>query len=318
MGIVLDFKETGSLIRDIREFRGEVTEGLKELCGPEYRVEERDVEKNNGITFYGISIAEKDETVAPTIYMEPFFREYERGTMTVIEAENEILRCYTKQKCSMDLDITMFSDFEKVKDRLTFRLINSERNAGTLRDVPHRMYLDMALVYTVYIDDCGMMPGNVLIRDNLMNSWGVDEETLYRHASLNTPVIKKPVIKGLPEMLIEILEEKEDSREEMQNVLNSESGMSMYILTNSDRFYGDAVILYPDVLSDLREMTGSDLYLLPSSVHEFIAIPCCEGADEEGLINMVRSVNRTSVTEEDFLSDNVYIYKDGHVTICQG
>jgi len=119
-------------------------------------------------------------------------------------------------------------------------------------------------------------------------------------------------------MLIEILEEKEDSREEMQNVLNSESGMSMYILTNSDRFYGDAVILYPDVLSDLREMTGSDLYLLPSSVHEFIAIPCCEGADEEGLINMVRSVNRTSVTEEDFLSDNVYIYKDGHVTICQG
>lgn len=319
MGIQLDLYERGpeSLIRDIRDFRDEVLCGLKELCGAEFTVEGRDVEKNNGVLLYGISIMGPEEKLAPTIYVEPLFNEYIRGTMNVKEAENEILKIYSKEKMRPDIDVSVFSDFEKISSMLTFRLINAERNSELLKEVPHRMYLDMAVVYTVYVPDVFDGAGNVLVRNSLMKAWGTDEETLFRLSRENTPRIKEPVIKDLSEMLLSILESPEEEKEEMERTLKNGSGISMYVLTNSDKFYGDAVILYPELLKDLSEEIGPEFYLLPSSVHEFIAVPCMGNANEEDLYEMVKSVNRTSVGKEDFLSDNVYVCKDGEMTICQ-
>ncbi len=319
MGIQLEYSERGpgSLIRDVRDFRDEVLCGLKELCGPEFTVEERDVEKNNGVLLYGISIMGPGENIAPTVYMEPLFNEYVRGTMNVKEAENEILKIYSKEKHKPDIDLSDLSNFEKIRDMLTFRLINAGRNTELLKKVPHRMYLDMAIVYTVYVADVFSGAGNILVRNDLMKAWGTDEETLFSLAAENTPRIKEPVIKDLSDMLLSILDSPEGSGEDMEKVLKEGSDISMYVLTNSDKFYGDAVILYPDLLKDLCEKIGPEFYLLPSSVHEFIAVPALGNTNEEELSEMVKSVNRTSVGKEDFLSDNVYVFKDGKMTICQ-
>ena len=318
MGIQLQFDErsSGSLVKDIRDFRDEVLRGLKELCGPEFSVEGRDVEKNNGVLLYGISIMGEGEVIAPTVYVEPLFNEYIRGTKNIKEAENEILKLYAKEKNRMDIDVSVFSDFEKVKDKVTFRLINAEKNEGLLDCAPHRKFLDMAVIYTVYLENVSSGAGNVLIKRDLMESWGTDEETLYELATVNTPRIKAPLLKNLSEMVLELLEGSAEDNEEMESVLSEDSGISMFIMTNTDKFYGDAVILYPDFLKDISEIIGSDFYLLPSSVHEFICVPCSGNANEEELFDMVKSVNRTSVGKEDFLSDNVYVYKNGEMTIC--
>ncbi len=319
MGIQLDFNERGpgSLIRDIRDFRDEILCGLKELCGPEFTVEGRDVEKNNGVLLYGVSIMGPGTNIAPTIYVETMFNEYIRGTMNVKEAENEILKIYSKEKQRPDIDVTVFSDFEKIRDKLTFRLINAGRNSELLKEVPHRMYLDMAVVYTVYVADIFSGAGNILVRNDLMEAWGTDEDTLFKLAYENTPRIKEPVIRDLSEMLLSMLDSPEETKDEMERVLKDGSDIRMYILTNSDKFYGDAVILYPDLLQGLCDKIGPEFYLLPSSVHEFIAVPGMGNPNEEELSEMVKSVNRTSVGKEDFLSDNVYVFKDGEMAICQ-
>ena len=54
-------------------------------------------------------------------------------------------------------------------------------------------------------------------------------------------------------------------------------------------------------------MMGSDLYILPSSIHEVLAVSA-EDRDLEDLEEMVRSVNQTDVSPEEVLSDNVYKY----------
>ena len=47
----------------------------------------------------------------------------------------------------------------------------------------------------------------------------------------------------------------------------------MYILTNEEKYYGAAVILYPHVLNHIAKVLKKNFYILPSSVHECILVP---------------------------------------------
>ena len=54
-----------------------------------------------------------------------------------------------------------WKDFEKVKDRIAYKLINAEDNAVLLSGVPHFRYLDLAVVFYIIVaesegraDDC--------------------------------------------------------------------------------------------------------------------------------------------------------------------
>lgn len=53
-------------------------------------------------------------------------------------------------------------------------------------------------------------------------------------------------------------------------------------------------------------MLKSDLYILPSSIHEIIVLPVDFRDDVTGLKDMVNTVNQTQVLPEEFLSDSVY------------
>ena len=52
---------------------------------------------------------------------------------------------------------------------------------------------------------------------------------------------------------------------------------------------------------------GSDLYILPSTIHELLAVPSDIG-DPQELRMMVAAVNENDVPKEELLSDNVYYY----------
>ncbi len=67
----------------------------------------------------------------------------------------------------------------------------------------------------------------------------------------------------------------------------------------------------PEIFIDMSEKMGSDLYILPSSIHEIIVVPAVNQCNEDELRDMVRDVNRSSVSNEDFLSDTLYRYNRG-------
>lgn len=54
----------------------------------------------------------------------------------------------------------------------------------------------------------------------------------------------------------------------------------------------------------------SDLYVLPASIHEVIAIPA-NGVGPDVLRKMVAEVNADEVADEEILSGNVYRYRLG-------
>ena len=67
-------------------------------------------------------------------------------------------------------------------------------------------------------------------------------------------------------------------------------------------------MLYKEKLKKISERLKSNLYILPSSVHEVILIPADDMIDPMVLKDMVYQVNRTQLKTEEILSDSVYFF----------
>lgn len=91
----------------------------------------------------------------------------------------------------------------------------------------------------------------------------------------------------------------------------------MKIITNRTSAMGASAILYSDVMAEAAAEIGGDIYLLPSSIHEFIVVPARD-FDPGTLVQMIRDANGTVVRDNEILSDHPYHYcrTTGEVTIA--
>ena len=94
-------------------------------------------------------------------------------------------------------------------------------------------------------------------------------------------------------------------------IMEKNSDYDIYVLTNSIRLNGAHYITDEDYLVDFANSVNSDLYILPSSIHELLIIPMSCGLKKEELIKMVRDINSTELSQGEVLSDNIYeVYRD--------
>ena len=81
----------------------------------------------------------------------------------------------------------------------------------------------------------------------------------------------------------------------------------MYVITNEKGINGAASMMYEDKLHELAGKLNSDLYIMPSYVHEVIAVSSDIG-DPYELAAMVSEVNMSNVELNERLSNQVYHY----------
>lgn len=307
-----------------KEFCKWVEARLKEEYGEEGTyVEIRSVRKNNGVVQDGIFIRGKDCNVAPTIYLREFYSMYENG----MEPEGileKIMAVYEENKREKDLDFSFFRDFEQVRERLAFELVNKETNKELLQEIPWIPVLDLALVFYCILPEVFSINGTILINNDHCKDWGVDAEALYDAAKENTPRMCPPLLIDMREMLF-VWErirtgEEPGQAEKLQKRLWKPVNLSkvdfsqrkkeecMLILTNELRNLGAGAIFYNDLLKEISKKLESDLYILPSSIHECIILPVGDETGKNELEELVQRVNRTQVLKEERLSDHVYRY----------
>lgn len=82
---------------------------------------------------------------------------------------------------------------------------------------------------------------------------------------------------------------------------------TLWIISNNRGIDGAVSMLYENELHELAENLESDLYILPSSVHEVLAVST-ELTEPEELAQMVAEVNMQKVALEERLSNQVYHY----------
>lgn len=289
---------------DMYQFAESIKERLEQQ--EQFEVGLKSVLKNNGVKRCGLTLRSAENNLASTIYIEPFFETYKNGA-DMDEIIGELLET-SGNIPGEEVDMSFFQNFSTVRNRLCMKLVNKERNAELLSKVPHREFLDMAVIYYVDFNNPRIGAGSILIYNSHMEMWGVTEEDLWEVASINTPIQKPGRIESMKNIMAELFAGLENCDSECCNS-RAEIPARMLVITNTDRVYGAAVILYNKMLKQAADRADSDLFILPSSLHEVLAIPVIEEYDVAELKAMVVDVNRNVLQPEDVLSDNVYIYR---------
>lgn len=295
---------------------------LKEQYEEDVHVEIQSMRKNNGVIQEGLLIIREGCNITPTIYLKEFYQMYENGMEPEMVLER-LQVVYEINKAETNLDFSFFKEFNKVQDRIAYKLINREDNEVLLKEIPWVPLLDLAIVFYCILPEHILSNGTILINHGHCKDWGVNGERLYSIAKENTPKLCPPQILDMKRMLqtwerIE-QDEMEDTEDGISDAiwkpvcletleLSERREESMFILTNAMRNQGAIAILYDGILKQLSEKFGSDLYILPSSIHECIIISAEEEDARDGLEQLVYRVNHSRVAKEERLSDHVYRY----------
>lgn len=92
-------------------------------------------------------------------------------------------------------------------------------------------------------------------------------------------------------------------------VREDEEMVRLLVATNSEMQFGATCIMHQEVMERLYRRCGGRMFLLPSTVHEVIAVNVDECAgDIEALQNIVQCINGTEVADKDRLSDEIYYW----------
>lgn len=299
---------------EYREFLENVRKEVESRYDSNVSVTLNHVMKNNGTELDGITIMEKDKNIAPTIYINSFYDRYREG-VSLKAVVSEIIRIYNQNKNSININADYFENYENVRKTIVYKLVNYQKNKKLLEDVPYKRVLDLAVVFYCLIEQRKGVSATALIHNEHLKIWNVTEDEIYNDALKNTPVLLAGSIVPMSKILSEIAGTAPTDNDEKVCEYTGED--ILYVLTNSSRVNGAACILYDNLLKKFANDVHSDLYILPSSVHEVIIVPKKNAFDKSELADMVREVNEQGVSQDEILSDNVYEYnrKNGLITM---
>lgn len=265
--------------------------------GPDYIIHKNHVVKNNGLELDGIVILKKEERMAPTVYINDYFCQYEEGR-SMDSIVKELIQIVTEEgKKKRPVIAKEFLSFSYMKDKIIYRLVNYEKNKSELEKIPHIRYLDLAITFHCLIKCEKEEIGTIRIQKEMMEQWNLSQSDIWELAKENTPKLFPIRIRTMNEVIADILQGEVEGIESEMFIFSNESGIN-----------GASVLLYEHALSNFAASYQSDFYILPSSIHEVILIPCQKKFSQKQLIEMVKDVNSTQVPMEDILSNQVYIY----------
>lgn len=294
---------------DMELFCEEVVKCIRNMVDENVSVDVNKVCKNNGISLYGIVIRYGNEQCSPNIYMEGYLQKYQTEQVSLGEIAGEILS--KREKLELEkLEPVSDLRWDNIKDKVFCRLVNREMNAERLVNIPHMEYLDLVVTCRLlhYNDNVGIASSEISY--NELDVIGVTEEELFEQATQNTerlfPAEFKPILSIMEKMMREI-DVPDRIIKDMIEFEEKEDEIKMYVLTNKTGINGAVTMLYTDILKEISvRLNTENLYMLPSSVHEWMILPECD--DVAYLKEMVTEANRTAVAEIDLLSNHVYRY----------
>jgi len=259
-----------------------------------------DVLKNNDLILTGITIKDKNQNIAPTIYIENCIDNDNHIDNKAIAYKivHDYHKYYQEYK-DMSYIQELITDFDKVKPLLKIRLLNKEKNQKRLLQLPHYPFLD--LVITIVIEDITIDNTKFFIQvtNDLFKTWKINsiEEILpiAKKNTFNDPYLFTPLSNWLWTQGF---------------TMDMHRLVPMWILKKEHDEYGATELCNTKTMNHIVDLLGSDFYVIPSSIHECLIIPAYLPYKEDITIfkNIILEMNQTQVAHEDILSDNLYLY----------
>jgi len=253
-----------------------------------------------------IPAGDNEWKVSPTLYINQMYKHYQDcGDMqeVFLKAAESMVQGFMHAP-----DQKSVVDFENTRNNIVMVLVNTEQNKDLLDHVPSRQFQDLSIIYRWVVDQSSDGISSTIINDSLAERIGMTEEALYQLAVENTKQIFPPTVKSMNEVIRDMFA-KDGMPEDMVDMMFGEmtDDRAMYVISNDRGINGAASMLYENELHQLAERLGTDLYIMPSSVHEVIAVSTNMG-DPNSLAQMVNEINMDQVSLEERLSNQVYHY----------
>ncbi len=274
--------------------------------------------KNNDHKLTGLTIKTVDSNVAPTIYLEKFFEEYENGK-DLCRILEEIAGIRLASDLDSDFEAEDIMSFESCKDRIVPRLVSLKMNQSLLEDRAFtKVAEDLACTYHVVLYGFKDGTGSVAVSNDILKKWKINIEELHETAIKNLQIFQRSTCQTMFDVLFEsmgkgYLDEYEDiekAKEAFSEMIPNDG--NMLVASNTNKVFGASCLLDVPFMAHLVEQYGRDgqLTIIPSSVHEVLILGC--DFPKENLNSMIVEVNSTTVDIEDQLSDHAYIYDIKH------
>ena len=236
-----------------------------------------------------ISLIGENIKMSPTMYFNDMYDYYltsEKSKATDAIIEEIAMKTFEMMlEGANQTEITEeLPDKEEFMEKIFFQVINTEKNKTLLREIPHREYLDLSIIYRYAVSLSDNDIATATINYILMDEFKLTEEEMYEAAYKNTRRILKPKVTtpGIP---------------------------GFYMITNDLNIFGANGILYKDIIAKEAKKLNTDIYLIPSSMHEFLIQPVSDTLKPKDLKEIIKDANERVIEPEDYLSDSLYIYK---------
>jgi len=303
-------------LMDYQQFLNEVTKQVKDYFPEEYRnakVELNHMVKTNDQEMDGLTIRREQDTLVPQIYLNGYFELYENG-VSLNEILSDIVARYFQEAArsfeNLPEDMT---DYEQIKDRILVQLINRDMNQTLLKEVFSKSidHTDLAVIFKIPIYEDERGSATIRITREMAQRWGMDSEAVYQDALNNTVKAHPAQLTTLQSIIGEMMFPPgmfiNEVNWEAPEVCEMKT-YEPYILTTPSKHHGAATLLYPEVLQQLSDNAQSNLFILPSSVHELLLMRDNGEVNAAELQAMVIGVNQENVLPEELLSNEVYYY----------
>lgn len=300
-----------STLLDFEEFQNMVVENIKDYLPEKYAeatVSLQKVIKNNDVNLTGLMVMTEDSNIAPNIYLDEYYEEYIDGGH-FSDILQDIADMRVKNEVVQVFDVSMLTEFEKIKDRVFCKLINGNMNEAYLADKPYMQVEDLAAIYIVDLGKSEDGHMSVPITKNLMGHYGISLEELHDVAIQN--LAKSQIeFKSMRDMLIELMFPNglPENDPRVAQLPPQEDMPLLYVLTNAEKINGAAAILDSKIMGDISDKLGGDFVVIPSSIHEVLVMPIEGMMDRMALETMIQDVNASQVDPVERLSDHAYQY----------
>ncbi len=289
------------------KFQQKIKEGILAYLPKEYRnatVNIVHVPRNNDREQVAMVIKKEGQGLPAKVYLEEYYTRFPDwvSDKTILRTiAGDYLAEETEMKWKAEM-VEAVKDFDSVKGNIRVQVVNKDMNRENLRGYPHKEVegTDLVAVFRVMLYKDGEERAAVLVTDKTMKDWDMDVDSLYETALKNTAAQAPARINSMMSLFFDSMEPLEP-----KEVFRNEG---LYILSNPQKDYGAAVMLYPGLLQSIAEATQSSFYILPSSIHEVMLMKEGNGMDAKELQGMVMDINQREVAPQEVLSDKVYFY----------
>ena len=246
----------------------------------------------------------------PTVYLNHVYEEYKKSGD--LQGTLELTAFYMAGACREAERKNSRINLQGAPESIVMSLVNTQQNREMLGYMPHREFEDLSIIYR-YVIDTGNPVESVPVTVEMAERIGMGEEELFHAAVENTRRFFPPTTEPLKDVIVEMFMDggfSEEAAREMGNAIQT----PIYCISNKMSINGAVSMLYGDVIHGLAERLGSDLYILPLSVHEVMAVPT-EGVEPKELAELVEKNNMSRIRLSERLSNQVYRYDSKQQTL---